>query len=223
MEDLKNNQSGSGAVIGLVIFIFLFLAASGFGVWAFMGQQHYKNNVDSIVSKNVDSAVTAQQGKDSLALAQALKYPLQSYSGPSQYGSLKLLFPKTYSAYIDESGSGGDLIDGYFHPNFVPTINGASSVFALKIQISNQTYSTYLQSFQGQIKSGKISASAYSLTKVPNVVGTELKGSVFQGNSAGGTMILLPERSSTIIISTIGNDYLNDFNNIILPNLSFSP
>ena len=222
MANITRNQQGNTSVILLVVFVILFVAAASFGIWAFSGQQNYKNNVDSIVAKNVDTAVASQKTKDATTLAEALKYPLQTYSGPSQFGSMKLLFPKTWSAYIDETGN-NDAIGGYFSPNFVPAINADSSVFALRIQVVKQTYTNVIQNFQGLVQSKKITAAAYSLPKQPEVLGTELTGQISSTKNGNGIMVVIPDRQNTIEISTYGTNYVNDFNNIILKNFSFTP
>ncbi len=43
------------------------------------------------------------------------KQPLQTYTGPSAFGSISVKYPKTWSAYVDETNSSTP-VDGYFHP-----------------------------------------------------------------------------------------------------------
>lgn len=224
---LKRNQSGavSGLAISLVLAIVLLIGALGFGGWAFSGRQDYKNNVSAKVAAAVSVAKQQQSAYDQAQYAQAAKNPLQTYQGPEADASLVINFPKTWSAYVDSSGQGNLLLDGYFAPNVVPSIRDPNSVFALRVQLLGQSYTNTLQPLQSQQKTGKLTASAYALPKLPTVVGVKVVGQLpSSGQGAPATtMIILPLRSQTLEISTQGDQYLSDFNNIILPNFSFSP
>jgi hypothetical protein len=223
---LKHNQVGaiSGVVISLVFAILLLLASLGFGVWAFGGRQDYKNNVDAKINTAVANAKHQQNAADQAQFAQDAKKPLKAYDGPQAYGSLVVNFPKTWSAYVDDAGTGTSLVDGYFAPGSVPSISNRDSVFALRVQVIGQAYAQTLSSFSSQQQAGQLSISAYSLPQLPKIVGVKAVGQLpgSQGQ-ASGTMIVLPLRSQTLEIWTEGTQYLDDFNNNILPNFTFSP
>jgi hypothetical protein len=92
----------------------------------------------------------------------------------------------------------------------------------LHLEVLNQSYAQTLQTFSDQ---QGISSVAYSLPSLSNVVGVEISGQL--QTSSGGqtqqTMVVLPDRSDTIELSTQGTQDLSDFNNIILKYFSFSP
>lgn len=212
--------------VSLVVAVLLLIGAVVFGIWAFQGRQDYKNNVDAKI-KTAVAAAKQQQGKvDSAHYAEAAKNPLKTYNGPETYGSMIVKFPKTWSAYVDDTGTGSTLVDGYFAPGVVPSISDQNSVFALRVQVLSQSYAQTLQTFTSQQQSNKITVSAYALPKLPKVVGVKVVGQINSNtlsNAPNVTMIVLPLRSNTLEIWTEGNQYLNDFNNYILPNFSFSP
>jgi hypothetical protein len=220
---IKHNQSGAvnGLVISLVLAVVLLVAALGFGGWAFSGRQDYKNNVDSKISTAVTAAKQQESTAKDLQFAEVVKNPLKSYTGPEAYGSLIVNYPKTWSAYVDDTGTGSSLVDGYFAPGSVPSATGQNSVFALRVQVLSQTYAQVLQSFSGQQQSGKLIVSAYALPKLPKTVGVKAVGQISSQTTV--TMVVLPLRSNTLEIWTEGSQYLADFNNNILPNFSFSP
>lgn len=219
----KHNQDGaiSGLAISLILTILLLIGAVAFGAWAFNGRQDYKNNVDGKISTAVTAALTKEDNKLNAKFAEEAKKPLRAYQGPEAYGSLMVSYPKTWSAYVDDTGRGNFLVDGYFAPGVVPSISDPNSVFALRVQVVNQTYAQILQSLAGQEQNGKLSASAYALPKFPKIVGVKVVGQI--NNSASVTMVILPLRSQTLEIWTQGTQYLSDFNDNILPNFSFSP
>lgn len=222
---IKHNQNGAanGLTISLVLTIVLLIAAISFGIWAYMSRQDFKNNTDSKVQAAVANAVKKEgQSKDSY-YAQQAKFPLTSYNGPAAYGGIVAYYPKTWSAYVDDSGANSIPLNGYFNPGHVPSTTVQDAVFALRLKVINQTYTQTIQSFSYQVKAGQATSSAYALPKLPNVVGVELTGLLNSDSKVVSTMVVLPLRSYTIEISTDGTQYLNDFNQNVLPYFSFSP
>lgn len=221
---INHNQDGAvnGLVISLILAIILFLGAAGFAGWAFSSRQDYKNNTDAKVAVAVTAAKSQEDALKDAQFAEAAKQPLKTYQGPEAYGSLVVNFPKTWSGYVNDTGNGNPLIDGYFAPGVVPAVNNLNSVFALRIQVLNQQYAQALQTFAGQLKDGKATVSAYALPKLPKIVGVKVTGQI-PGQTVTATIVILPLRSQTLEIWTQGSQYLADFNNNILPNFTFSP
>jgi len=223
---VKQDQRGAAAslLISLILFIILFIAALGFGIYSYSKMLDYKNNVDQKISVAVSAAKIEQTKVDNNNFAISSLSPLTTYYGPSQYGSIVVNYPKTWSAYVDDSDSQSALVDGYFNPGHVPSLTNQASTFALRVQVLNQSYSQSIQQYNGQNTQNKVTATAYSLPKVPKTVGVELSGDLTGGqNPVNTTMVVLPDRNYTIEIWTQGTVYLSDFNNYILPNFSFSP
>ncbi len=190
-----------------------------FGFWAFGKMQDYKNNVDQKIaaaSQIISQQVSTTKDKE---FAEKEKSPLKHYSGPGTYGSLDLQYPKTWSAYIDQTNSNVPL-NGYFHPDYVPGVQSGTA-YALHIQVLNQTYDAVLKQLDSKVKSGKVTVSAFRATKVPSLLGSRASGEINLGQK--DTQILLPLRDKTIVVGTESDQFLNDLNNIILPSLSFSP
>lgn len=219
----KRNQNGGIGIILLIVLLLVMLGGAGaFAASSYSGEQKYKNHADTLIAAAVAQAKQKQQATDSAQYAEEAKNPLRTYNGPQAYGSVVIAYPKTWSAFVDDTGTGSSLINGYFAPGTVPSTYAAGSVFSLRVQLLQQTYSQVVNNFQGQEAAGQItSITAYALPKVPNVVGVEIKGQL--GNGETGTMVVLPLRSNTLEISTGGSQFLGDFNNYILPNFSFSP
>ena len=220
---IKHNQDGqvSAVTISLILSVVLLLGALGFAGWAFSGRQDYKNNTDQKITAAVAVAVQKADSAKDVAFAQAEKFPLRTYNGPEAYGSLSVQYPKTWSGYVDDTGNGGGLVDGYFYPGTVPSVTSPNSVFALRIQVLNLSYSQSLASLSAQQQGGKLNVSAYALPKVPKAVGVKAVGT-FQNNTVG-EMIVLPLRNQTLQISTQGTNFTDDFEKNILPNFTFVP
>lgn len=228
------NQNEKGAVSGLAISlagtVFLLIVAIIFGAWAFSSRQDYKDNVDTKINAAVTVAKQQESSLKDKQFAEEEKNPLKAYNGPEAYGSLMLDYPKTWSGYVSESGNSGgtgasgSILDGYFYPGVVPSIGNQSSIFALRFQVLGQSYSQVVSDLSNLTQAkNPPTVTPYSLPKVPSVVGVKVTGTLPSSIKKTGTMVILPVRSQTLEIWTEGDQFTNDFNNIILPNVTFSP
>lgn len=220
---IKHNQDGavSGVVVSLIFSVLLLIGAIGFAGWAFTSRQDYKDNSDAKAAVAVDKAKQELGKTKDLEFAQKYKQPLIAYNGPEASGSLKIMYPKTWSGYVDPGGASGASLDGYFAPGVVPTIQSQSSVFSLRVQVSSRTYAQAVSDLDGQRQAGKLTATAYALPKLPKITGVKVVGQL--SNQKNVTMVILPLRSQTLQIWTEGDQYIKDFEDLILPNFSFSP
>lgn len=217
---IKHNQEGATSlVLPLTLSVLAFVGALGFGLWAYAGKQDYKNNTDEKIAVAVAEARTAEAESKSKQFAELAKQPLKTYTGPEQYGSVVLQYPKTWSAYVSAGSAGSSApLDGYFNPDVVPSVADTNNTFALRIEVLDRAYSEVLKSFSSK---KDISITPFALAKVPKVVGVKIQGQL--ENDKKGSMVILPVRDKTLQVYTESDNYQNDFNNIILPNLSFSP
>lgn len=226
---IKHNQDGavSGELMSLILAVVLLLGAIGFGVWAFMGRQDYKDHTDAKIAAAVKVAVAENSTAKDKQFAEDAKNPLKTYNGPEAYGSIVLQYPKTWSGYVSEANNGSNdtLVDGYFNPGVVPSVTDQGSVFALRIQVLSRSYSQVLTNLNNSQQPNKPRAiTPYALPKVPKVVGVKVTGPLANNSATKtGTTIILPLRSETLEIWTEGDQFLPDLNNYILPNFEFSP
>lgn len=224
MSSMKSsNEAGyvSGTLIGLIVTLVLLVGSLAFGGWAFMSRQDYKNNSDQKAAAAADARQAEVEAAAAAKFAEEEKKPLTSHKAPDQFGSVDVQFPKTWSAYVVEGSSGNTPVDNYFHPAAVPNVDNNDNAFALRVQVVQQTYDRVVKSYESDINSGKLSAAPYALPKVSSVVGLRLDGEVARNKQ--GSLVVLPLRNQTIKIWTESPIFLSDFNNIILPNLTFAP
>jgi hypothetical protein len=224
MSNMKtNSQAGyvSGTLISLIMSIIFLVGALSFGAWAFMSRQDYKNHSDRKALKAADERQKATEDADAVKYAEAAKSPLTTHKAPDQYGGITVQYPKTWSAYVIEEGSGTNVVEDYFHPGAVPNVNNRDNAFALRVEVVSQTYDKVLKTFDNGISTHKVVAAPYAFAKVPSVIGTRLDGEIVLKKQ--GSMIIVPMRNLTLKVWTESPTYLADFNNIILPNLTFSP
>ena len=220
---IDNPEGGyvSGTFVSLIIVIVLLVGSLAFGGWAFASRQDYKNNSDKKAEKAADERQKTTEQVDAAKYAQEAKSPLVTHKAPDQYGGITIQYPKTWSGYTSEAGSGTYPVDDYFHPGVVPDITQRENAYALRVRVEDKKYDSVLKSYQNDVEAKKLTATAYALPNVQNTVGTRLDGQVEQNKQ--GSLIILPVRNMTIEIWVESPSYIADFNNIILPNLTFSP
>jgi hypothetical protein len=220
---IKHDQNGSvnGVVISLIAVSFLLVGSLGFAGWAFTERQDYKNNSDEKVAAAVVLARQAESTKKDKQFAEEIKNPFRTYTGPQAFGSLIIKYPDTWSAYVDDTGRGNSSVDAYFHLGTVPAVTGEGSAFALRARVVAQSYDAAITSLRKLEKSGLVTVEPYALPLVPEAIGLKFSGEIKTGKS--GTLIILPLRDETVQISTEGDEFISDFNDKILPNLSFAP
>lgn len=198
----------------------LFIAAGGFAVWAFMGRQDYKNNVDQKIAVATANEKKLTQTEDAKIYAEQAKNPLSTYIGPGAYGSINIQYPRTWSTYVATSSASLNGLDVYFNPNAVPSVSDPTASFSLRVKVSSQKYDAVARQYA---TNKRVSISTYKLPKVDDAaaLGVRVEGQITPNKQ--GVMIVLPLRDKTLQIWTESADYLKDLNNIILPNLTFEP
>lgn len=215
------SEHSRALLISLIACAVLLVGSAVFGVWAFMGRQDYKFNSDQKADAAVEVAVAQTREEEAEKFAEEEKNPLKPYVGPSQFGAVRLEYPKTWSTYVVNRDGGGTPVQWYLHPNVVPDTANRDNVYALRVEVSNESYDRALARFDGIVNRGDATVRPYALPEVPDNIGSRVDGEVVRGKR--GSMVLMPLRNMTLKIWTESPDYLNDFDNIILPNAAFSP
>ncbi len=214
-----NKESGSVSIILAGLFGFFFVAASIFGIWAFTGRQDYKNNVDQkIADSNIIAVEKAETAKDAEFIERE-KSPVRTYVGPATYGSLTFNYPKTWSVYVEEE-TGGTVLDLFAFPNVVPGVQN-DQTYALRTEIVSSSYDTEVKKYDSKVKNGDVTSAAFRPVLVPSTLGVRIDGLLEK--DVQGSMVILPLRDRTIKIYTEIPQFVGDFNDIVLPTLTFVP
>lgn len=220
MKRLSGDRRGSAAtVLSIALLAIGLVAMSVFAIWAFMGLRDYKVNTDAKIAAAVQENAKKVQAADAIAYAEESKNPLKTYIGPEAFGTVRIVYPKTWSVYV-ATGNTSTPVDLYAHPEVVPSVESEDSNFALRVQVVGQSFSAVMQQYQSFQKQGKLTAKPYVLPKVASVTGARLDGQLTQNKK--GSIVILPVRDKTLKIWTESDTYLKDFDQIILPNASFS-
>ncbi len=215
---LKLNEQGrvDPLMLPFIVVLLLALGFGAFSVWAYSSYSDQRNSVDAIVAAEVASAEEAQEQLLRAEFEEELKNPNRTYISPSALGSVKIIYPKTWSAYIQTQETGALRLEGYFHPNYVPSTN-SDVLYAVRVSLSRSDYTRELASYQRAVERGELTATAI---KVSGAKGTRLDGLIKR--DVTGAIVLLPLRDNTLLIWTESTDFMADFNRVI-SNLTYSP
>ncbi|MDQ2973022.1 MAG: hypothetical protein M3Q79_00890 [bacterium] len=219
----KRFKSGGISISVLVSIVFglLFVGASIFAVWSFMGMQDYKNNVQPKIDTAVEIAKQETSTLKDNEFIEKEKLPTLNFRGPDTYGAVSFDYPKTWSAVTAKADQTSPL-DLTLHPSVVPG-SGQDREFSygLRLEVLNTSYERSVKELDSQIKNAGLVASAFTPVKVPSTVGTRFDGEFVRGKN--GVVIMLPLRDKTLKIWTESLDYKKDLLEIIMPSLSFQP
>jgi hypothetical protein len=217
----SDKQAGSISLVLLLGVVLVLLILVGiFAGWAFSSRQSYKNDTDQKISAAVATEKTSLTAQLTQKFTAQNELPYAVYQAPESLGSVTFNYPKTWSGYVDVNDpSSSDLLDGYFYPGVLPDLNSATQAFALRVSIISQAYSSVVSSLTGG--GLQVTATPFSFPKVSSQVGLEISGQI--SNSLTGLMVVMPIRNNTLEIWTDGTQFMSDFNNIVLDNLTFSP
>lgn len=207
-------------LVPLIITAVLALVFIGLFIWAYLGMTDYKNNVTPKIEAAVKVATDKEATRKDSEFIEKEKSPTKTFTGPDTFGAVTFAYPKTWSAYVIQSEKSSTPLDGYFHPDYVPDVAG-STAFALRVKIVDKTYDAYVKSLEGKVKAGKVKLAAYTPTNQTTIVASRVDGEVNTGQK--NHLVIIPLRDKTIEIGTESDQFLGDFEKIILPSLKFTP
>lgn len=209
-RDKKERGSVNGWMVGTIGCLILFLIAGSLAIWAYMQYSHEKSNVDSKVAIEVAKAKSEQAESDQKKFSEEAKNPRIEFVGPSEYGRVSFMYPRTWSVYIENDGSNRGDYKAYLNPVAVPSASNKASRFALRLEIINKNLDTVLNDYQSRLKKGELTSSStefngISATRIDGTFEKELRGSV----------VLMKVRDKTIRFSTDADTFKPDFQTIL--------
>lgn len=218
MNDYKRAQAGSASGVFLMVTTLGFILATAFGIWAFMGMQENKTNLDKKIAAATEVAVQKAESEKEAEFAELEKNPFRKYTGSQTYGTLTFEFPKNWNAFVEEN-SRTALLDFYAHPGVIPGL-GENVNFAYRTQIVDVPYQKKVTEFEKLQEQGDVTIEPYRLPLVDGVLGIIVKGKITKEKQ--GSMVLVPQRDKTFIFWTESEEFLTDFGKI-LETLTFIP
>lgn len=211
----KLNQTGvlNPLVIPLVITCIILVVASVMAVVYYGKYVDQRDNNQPVIETAVKQAEAAQKKELEADFAEREKLPTGSYTSPSELGSVKLTYPKTWSSYVDLKNEGE--IQYYGHPSYVPAQNVN---YALRMSVTNKSFAQEMKTFEALVKKGDLKATS---VQVSGVKGSRLDG-LFKKDQKG-SMVVFPLRDKVLKVWTENVEFQGDFDKIVLKSLTFVP
>ena len=183
--------------------------------------ERYERESDVIVNEAVNEAKLEQKEEDARHFFEESKKPYAEYNGPADFGSIRFSYPNTWSVHNNKFDQNGYQI--VFHPGVIPVISD-NTALALRVSVINKQYETVVSEYETFVVQGQLRATVINVAQTESFSGYEgikLEGAINEV-LAEGTIIILKLRDKTIQIQTDATDWINDYNEIILPTFRYS-
>jgi hypothetical protein len=212
----KQQRKINALLVPFILVTLLMFGAAGFGFWAYTGFMDNRNNVDTKVADAVAGSKKEISKTLEAQFAEREKQPYREFQGPAALGSVRLQYPKSWSAYINYSDSSSP-IKAYFQPKEVPSVETRDVKYALRVEVKNTPYADSLKAVDSLIKDGKVKTTPYENS---GEKGVKIDGEI--DPKIKSVLIMLPLRDKTLKVWTELPEYQADLDNVVLKSLSFS-
>ena len=200
----------NGWMVGTIGCLVLFLIAGSLAIWMYMMYTQEKSNVDGRIAVEVAKAKSEQAEADQKTYSEEAKNPRIEFVGPSEYGRLTFMYPKTWSVYIDKDGTDRGDYRALLHPTTVPSLSNDASRFAFRVEILNKNLDDVLNTYQSKLKKGELTSSS---VEANGIAATRLDGAF--DKDLRGAAILFKLRDKTVRLSTDADTFKPDFQTIL--------
>lgn len=205
----KKGHGGLIQTIVLVVVSIIAAAAVVFGVYYYLEWEEAQTNIDGKIAVAEAVAREEQQVADEEKFAEREKEPNLEFLGPSDYGSLSFMYPRTWSMYVEKDAATGGDFTAYLNPRQVNPIS-QQSINALRVNILNRSIETERVMYDGLVTAGQLTHSVF---QIGNILCDKYKGT-FDG-TINGIMIMFKVNDKTVTIRTDAMIFEGDFNKLV--------
>ena len=212
MKRIRNLQRGavSGAVIAVILLSLAFIAAVGFGGWAFIQYNDLQDNFELESELVVKKAVKEQADADAKNLEEALKEPNRQFVGPDDYGRVTFDYPRTWSVYeATDVSNGRGTYEAYLSPLVVPPVNKEQK-YALRVTIDDENIDKVLADYERNVEEGLLKTSSF---RASGISATRIDGNFSE--KIRGSAVVFKIRDKTLTVRTDSNTFQKDFEELI--------
>lgn len=211
---------GSSGLLKTVTIIILSLALVtfvGLFVWMFVRYNEASTDLEGKLEVARTEAANAQEEKDYEAYQEEAKNPYQSFTGPTDYGSLSFQYPKTWSLYVADDASDGRDYRAFFNPGQVDKIDEQTTIHALRVTIKDESYDDVVKSYQTYVERQEKGLSAKSVQiGVDGAITANLyTGTLPDTEDLTGHIIVFKIRDKAVIMQTDSLLFEGEFDKIL--------
>ena len=201
-----------GALVEIVILVGVSLVAVAgiaFAVYFYLQWDEVRTNVDGRIAEETAIAREDERRIAEDVFAEREKRPFLEFAGPSDYGTLSFMYPRTWSVFVEKDArNGGDFV-AYFNPVQVNPV-GQATINALRLTIHDRPIETVRTTYDNLVRSGKLTMSVF---RVGDRTGDRYDGAF--NNDIVGSMVMLKINDKTAILRTDAEIFRDDFEVLI--------
>ena len=207
----KTKMNRASLIETIVLVIVCLLAAAGIicSVVFFLQWNEAETNLEGKINMAVAEAKEEQKTLDEANFAEREKLPNTEFVGPSDYGSLSFMYPKTWSVYVAKDASNGGDFEAYFNPVQVEPVSN-QTINALRLTIYDRPIDQVRTQYDSLVKSGKLESRVY---QSGDVSGTLYSGQI--SNYIDGILLMIKINDKTAILQTDSQNFKEDFEALI--------
>ncbi len=217
MENQQGGYIANPLTIPLAMASLLALVMGGLTVYFYAQNRDARQNIDDKVAAAVVDAEAGLREQLQKEFDEKAKDPFRTYTASEIFSGIQVAYPKTWSAYVVEDSKSRRQLDGYFHPNYVPS-DKAGVKYALRLSFEDGDYTKVLNQYKDAVEKKSLKASAIEIN---GIKGTRLDGKLDKDIS--GAIVILPIRDKVLKVWTESPAFLADFNQIVSGKLTFKP
>jgi len=217
---VEPKKDASGLIKTIVIIILSLVTATFIGlfVWISLQYKEVRESVDYEIEVEVAKAKGEQAEQDSISCEKSKKDPLQTFSGPADYGQLTFEYPKTWSVYVASDAANGGDFSAYFNPGQVNVV-AKDTINALRVSILNDSYEDVTAKYRKELEKKDSNLSVQSVTIGNTEKGTEVTANRYTGTIPGtdlsGFIVIFKIRDKTVIMQTDSVLFEEDFDALL--------
>ena len=210
--------SGLIKTIVIVILVLVSMTFVGLFVWMYMQYREAQSDLDYKIGVAVAEAKDEQAEQDRVRYENDIKYPLQTFSGPVDYGQLSFEYPKTWSVYVEsDAANGGDFL-AFFNPGQVNTV-AKDTINALRVSILNSSYEDIISKYQKEVDTKDSGLTVQAVTIGNEEKGVQVTANKYSGTIPGtdliGYIVIFKIRDKTVIMQTDSVLFEEDFDALL--------
>lgn len=221
------------AVIVSIVMGTITVMAIGVTIWMFGQYQANKKVNDAVIEKKVREGKDEQKAEDEKILKKRLEQPYSKYASPPEVGSVKFDYPKDWSVYSAiplgdavadaKAATSTAELKAYFYRGVVPSVEGKSTVYPLRVFVTAQSYTEVTKEYQKFIEAGTAKASPITIETSDGAKYEGLRIDGVLSDVANGSAVILRIRDKTMqVITDTGQDNMETFNNVVLKTLHYT-
>lgn len=206
------HKSGN-TTIYIIVIIALSLVVAGLGglaIMLYIDNEELSTQQENRVNVAVAQAVLDTERAAEERFSERERATIREFVGPEDLGRLTFNYPRAWSHFIAQDGTNRSNYEAVFHPITVHGPILPNRIYALRVTIERQEYSSVLQRFDGLVRAGQLRSSVFQLG---DIVGTRFDGSF--SHDIRGSQVVMRVRNYTVIIRTDSETFLPYFNDII--------